>query len=58
MNQLQDVSGEASLLEIGDNAFPDERRLRRGTEDNRVSCQERGDQGVDSDQVGVLDPTC
>lgn len=54
VDHLQNILGQTSLFEEGGEAVPEQRGLRRGTEDYGVSGEERRDESVDGDQIGVL----
>lgn len=54
MDELEDVGRETGLGEVGEETFAEDRRLRGWAEEDGVSSEEGGDEGVNSDEVGEL----
>lgn len=55
MEVLQHAIREAGLGEVSCHVLRDGGRLGGGLQDDRVSSQDGRDQGIDQDQIGVLD---
>lgn len=54
VEELGDAMGKTGLGEEGDDVFGDGGGLGRGFENDGVTGEEGGDEGVDEDEVGVV----
>lgn len=54
VDELEDVGRETGLGEVGEEAFAEDGGLRGRAEEDSVSGEEGGDEGVDGDEVGKL----
>lgn len=54
MDELKDIGRETGLGEVGEKAFAEDGGLRGRAEEDSVSGEEGGDEGVDGDEVREL----